>query len=279
MFNPYTYSHPIPPQHDEHNHAYHIMLDSDFGLLNLTSYVVENLRAFIEGRLRGSKGNKNNKIPLLFSIEDAIRIAKKIIITVNKKGCTKSGKTVINGVVIVRLNISDVSKTHSSVTKISGLITGARDYSTLNNSHADLTIYSINGQERGVLTYESLPKCRITHVLYVLDETLSVELLNNGFKIMCMMKLLSPEHVRLLKSLSTTHKNKLSPLSNWKHADDALSDDNYDHLPKSGLPTPAYGGGFVHDIDYEPLYRKEKQRYLELQKIAMSKGLLKKNKY
>lgn len=281
-------------QNKKYDVAYHIMLDSDFGDVDIeTQYIDCNYIPHIQGRIRRSIDNEQtNKIPLVFSLDDVIHIITKqggLIDTVNKKGCTKNKQAIINGVIILELDVSSAKQVPVSVTEIDGIVNGNRNYGKLENTQ-DLSVYEVNGKYRGIIDNSMLHNCKILSAKYVLDKNLSKELVNFGFKLMLSFKSFTAKHIRLLKKLSTLENNTM-PSSEWYKYDMSLSEEER-KLMKSEVKSnsmasmvhPAsmqisHSGGFTKNVNYEELYKKEKKKYLTLQKIAIERGLVKKSKH
>lgn len=282
-----------PEINKETNLVYHIILDSEISKISRKDKefwqyggVEIPASSSVQGRIRKALQN-SVLIPVLYNLEEAKKVAEKLMKTVKAKGCTVDGKCVVRGVVVVGLHLpSDIGEPVTVNVNKTG---GKRDYSSLPLDNKFIT-YDVLGNKRGLLSKDLLHKCKLNGVLYVLDNSITDDSLH--FAVLGNVQGIKPKELRLLKKLASRgeFRDKYVPVSQWSKIDETLSDtpaecvNNREGLSavpnkdrssrQSAVVSTELVGGYRNDIDYKPLYKQEKAKYLKLKKLAKQKGVL-----
>lgn len=137
------------------NVCYHIVLDCEFGSRNK----LHERSGGIIGKFRQNTGNK---LPVLFSYNEAVRVAKRFSKIAAEKGSLEGKSYPVFGSVILVLDVSSLQReNHGEIHNANG----ARDYANL-NANNELTVYNVNNERRGVLSNDGFVKAKILGAHY-----------------------------------------------------------------------------------------------------------------
>lgn len=179
-----------------------------------------------------------DKMPVLFTEEDATKLANKLKNYIDEKGTLHGEQKCpypVGGFVIAECEISDGTVQDVAEKDLfSG--GGKRNYSVINKSNADLVTYTIGGGKHGFVNSEGINKLQIKKVKY-------------GIKLDIL------PHLRSLLLNNTDMDNEsLTTLNNaWKN-----NADTYTELPNQS------GGSYL----------AEKRKYLQMKADARKRGLI-----
>jgi hypothetical protein len=228
--------------------AYHLVFDTEFSLSHLTS--------MNSGTSTGTFGrhiNTSTRIPVLFDLPTAEKVATKLIKTYTDFGSVGEKKFPVFGVVIMYLDTSKIEQ--EEVSNFVNMPDGHLDYSKLNSAIGSkpLIIYNNSGSMRGLLNRSELNSNMMVNAKYIDQLNIQDEV---GFAMLNLSQHLSGNDVRQLKTMK---KNTTRTLTNLPQ-DNALPDASFNALP-SELVSGEHVGG-----DYKKLYKQTKKEYLELKK-------------
>ncbi len=249
--------------------VYHIILDCDFSMRNELWNNTNKSNNI--GEIRKLPG-MDSRVPVLFDMNDVEKISRRLVYVVSQNGCLGDRKYPIFGTIALRIDLSNVSTNHVTVSKMGN----TKNYSAVESATEDLVTYTSAGRstgyKRGVLSTNALRGAKIVGYKYIsticIPEQLGFALLNLNLK--------NGEDVREIKKLYDASKTEFSeevtnvivPIApNTPVAPSVpIIQPQAETLLDTGLST---GGS----VDYESLYRQEKRRYLQLKEIAAKMGI------
>jgi hypothetical protein len=191
--------------------CYYIILDTEIYTCETLSnnFNVGNFNIF--GSIAQYMTMQNKSLPVLFSLNDAIVCAKKLINNIIEKG-TSDNNTMKNypilGAIILKIELSDDMKVNFHKDGIMSLkLNGRRDYNKLldNKLGVDISVYQttniVNNMKvyRGVIHNNGMEKMKVVEGRYVLNSNNMNQQI--GFSILNSYSHIKGKHIKKLKEM------------------------------------------------------------------------------
>ena len=176
---------------------YHVLIDSDFYMLNTLYTKPFKFNFAIFGNLRDTI---EKKMPIVFELDDAKHVAKRLITTIKENGSSiNSCKSYpVFGAIIIKmsLDIYDIKE----LGKLQHDENGMRLYEELNNFDTKFLTYAVRNKDdrevkRGILNRSEFSNITLLSAQYVNNDETS----NLGWAILNSYKNLTSNDIRTLK--------------------------------------------------------------------------------
>jgi len=269
-FNPNdTNNTPAKPNNNSSRTGYYVILDSEFGMRNS---LPTRIYPLVFGKLRKAIHKYSSKIPVVFDLKEANRIAGRLIDMAVKQGTAGNKQYPVFGAIILSMDLSNVSAEERDDSGDMNM--NMNKYEELVQDSADLVLYNVNGVERGLLSKNVLPNLQILPEMYVKKLDMPT---NVGFALLNFNQNLTKGDILLLKKLFDSKDNFQSG------GNDEAEYQAYIHAKRNYLRLKAQsvnsnkmiGGSQKNNEDNDRLmYLQEKSRYLQLKEIAKRRGLI-----
>lgn len=173
---------------------YHVVLDCDFG-----DFVDDTKRQNRPAVIFGKIAKKiNDRIPIVYNKDDAVRIAAKLINMVVNKGSVGTGsnkKYPYLGAVIVGFQFSHEHYSNVTYEKVSVESGEGRIYDHVANNTKDLVYWEVNGVVRGTIAKQALTNTKIVDGEYITRKDINPD---NGFALLNLVPSLSVDDIQTL---------------------------------------------------------------------------------
>jgi hypothetical protein len=173
---------------------YHVVLDCNFGnFVNDTNR--QNLQATIFGKMAKEI---NDRIPVVYNKEDAVRVAAKLINMVVAKGSVGVGANKqypYLGAVVVGFQFGREHYENVTYEKINVESEGRRNYEHEANQTKDLVYWEVNGVFRGTISKQALVNTKIVDGEYIVRKDINSD---NGFALLNLVPTLSVDDITTL---------------------------------------------------------------------------------
>lgn len=237
--------------------VYCVVFDSDFYVKNDLTKLIDNYVTF--GKIR-KYGTEHKFFPVLYDVNDAENVAKRLIDTAVQQGSIGNKKYPVFGSVILRLQLTGVNSVETNVES------DKVDYTKLENEikpNIDLINYTIKSHKRGVLTTSGLSKASVLNAKYITK--LDVQL-NIGFSLLNRIPELSSIDIKILKKLYDNQD--FQTLTDEQKGGDIYKqlymDEKQQYLLLKKMHNELKQGSITKDQIYEQLYKLKKHEYLKL---------------
>lgn len=238
---------------------YHVVLDSDFG-----DFIDVSKRANRNAVVFGRVSNKmEERIPVLFNRDEAVRVAKKLINMVVNSGSSGVGndkRYPYLGAVVVGLNFANYENISYKKINVSQ-VNEKNNYEQIEGDE-DLICYDVGLTKRGLLKKSALLNTGIVDSQYVVRSDISAD---NGFALLNLCSSLSVDDIKTLKCLYMGEKSPCFGQGSTRENEKISQKIDVETKPIVQL------GGKYNDI--ANLARREKAKYL-LNKTKQSGGNL-----
>lgn len=284
---------------------YYIILDYDFPYRDMLGS--SQFKGKYTGRIRDYI-KESNLLPVVYNINDAKNICKKLIGWIMDKGTTKGKRMPVFGAMI----LSFKPQKGTVVRQIDDDVEqyGGKDYGNLfskqNNDPKDITTYTVNGHKRGLVTNDVINKATLISASYgymlnydeanETNDTNTIPL-HLGLLMLNMLPHFKEDDIRLLRqvlkangkehviisSQSIQNNSNIDPilLNNTSNNNTFNNIDTDDVKSNLGFETETSASGFSESNQenlsggkFKDLYKIEKERYKKLKQIAKSRGLI-----
>jgi hypothetical protein len=173
---------------------YHVVLDCDFG-----DFVDDTKRHDRPAVIFGKIAKKiNDRIPVVYDKEDAVRVAAKLINMVVAKGSVGVGankKYPYLGAVVVGFQFSREHYENVTYEKINVESAEGRNYEHEANQTKDLVYWEVNGVSRGTISKQALVNTKIVDGEYIVRKDINPD---NGFALLNLVPALSVDDITTL---------------------------------------------------------------------------------
>jgi hypothetical protein len=173
---------------------YHVVLDCDFG-----DFVDDTKRQNRPAVIFGKIAKKiNDRIPIVYNKEDAVRVAAKLINMVVEKGSVGVGnnkKYPYLGAIVVGFQFSREHYENVTYEKINVESTEGRNYEHEANLNKDLVYWEVNGVNRGTISKQALVNTKIVDGEYIVRKDINPD---NGFALLNLVPTLSVDDITTL---------------------------------------------------------------------------------
>ena len=229
---------------------YHVVLDCDFGDF-VDDTKRSNRPAIIYGKIAK---HINERIPVVYDKQDAIRIATKLINMVVARGCVGSGndkKYPYLGAIVIGFQFAKDKYETVSYEKINVESSTGRLYDHSANHTKDLVFWEVNGVRRATIAKKALVNTKIVDGEYVARTDISPE---NGFALLNLVPSLSVDDITTLMCMYRGEGRNCYGHGSAKESEKVSS------KVSIVLKGEVQLGGKYND--YASLYVREKAKYL-----------------
>jgi hypothetical protein len=272
---------------------YHVVLDCDFGEF-VNDKERQNRAAVIFGKIAKKI---NDRIPVVYNKDDAVRIAAKLINMVISKGSVGVGyskKYPYMGAVVIGFQFSSEHYANITYEKVNVESTEGRNYDNDANKTKDLVYWEVNGVVRGSIAKQALSKTKVVDGEYVVRKDVHPV---NGFALLNSVPTLSVDDIQTLKCMlngegkncyghgSSKESEKADQKIDVERRGEVQLGGKYNDFNKLAIrekakyllnKTKKQNGGQPNDEDLEEFYRQKyiqkKNEYLKLKAQKQNGG-------